>query len=125
LDHNTATVHTFQKYFVEEVKKVAPEVKKIIYFSDGCSGQYKNRKNFSNICHHKTDFDIECEWNFFASSHGKNACDGIGVTTKRAVNQASLKRPYNNQILTAEEMYKICLDNISGIHFIFVTSEEI
>lgn len=28
LDHNTATVHTFQKYFVEEVKKVAPEVKK-------------------------------------------------------------------------------------------------
>uniref|UniRef100_A0A6P7GVN1 Uncharacterized protein LOC114343446 n=1 Tax=Diabrotica virgifera virgifera TaxID=50390 RepID=A0A6P7GVN1_DIAVI len=125
LDHNTATVHTFQKYFVEEVKKVAPEVKKIIYFSDGTSGQYKNRKNFSNICHHKTDFDIACEWNFFASSHGKNACDGIGGTTKRAVTQASLKRPYNNQILTAEEMYKFCLDNISGIHFIFVTSEEI
>lgn len=44
LEHNTATVHTFQKYFVEEVKKVAPEVKKIIYFSDGASSQYKNKK---------------------------------------------------------------------------------
>lgn len=125
LDHNTATVHTFQKYFVEEVKKVAPEVKKIIYFSDGASSQYKNKKNFSNICYHKNDFDIEVEWNFFASSHGKNACDGIGGSTKRAVTRASLQRPYSDQILTPEDMYKFCCDNISGINFIYVTSEEV
>lgn len=124
LEHNTAAVHTFQKYFIEEVQNVLPTVQKIIYFSDGASSQYKNKKNFINICYHKTDFGVDCEWNFFASSHGKNACDGIGGTTKRAVARASLQRPYSNQILTPEEMYRFCSENISGIQFIYVSAEE-
>ena len=26
------------------------------FFSDGAASQYKNRKNFLNLCHHKDDF---------------------------------------------------------------------
>ena len=29
------------------VKKDLPQIEKVIYFSDGCSGQYKNLKNFT------------------------------------------------------------------------------
>jgi hypothetical protein len=66
--------------------------KKILYFSDGCAGQYKNCKNFINLCHHKEDFGIEAEWNFFATSHGKGPCDGVGGTVKRLAAKASLQR---------------------------------
>lgn len=34
-------MHAFTKYCVEVVMKVAPEVKQVIYFSDGASSQLK------------------------------------------------------------------------------------
>lgn len=107
------------------MKKVLPEVKKIVYFSDGASSQYKNKKNFINLCQHENDFGLIAEWNFFASSHGKNSCDGIGGTTKREVTRASLKRPYNEQILTPQDIFKYCNEKITGIKYIFVSAEEI
>lgn len=53
------------------------------------------------------------------------ACYWIGGSTKRDVMKASLKRPNDNQILTAELMYRFCQGNAPGIQFIFVTSEEV
>jgi hypothetical protein len=50
----------------------------IYYFSDGAALQYKNGKNLINLCYHKDDFGMDNEWHFFATSHGKGACDGIG-----------------------------------------------
>ncbi|KAI9562528.1 hypothetical protein GHT06_009976 [Daphnia sinensis] len=32
---------------------------------------------------HEADFGLKAEWHFFASCHGKSACDGIGGTLKR------------------------------------------
>ena len=31
------------------------------------------------------DFDLAAEWTFFATSHGKQPCYGIGGTVKRLV----------------------------------------
>jgi hypothetical protein len=66
--HNTVAVHLFQKHLIEFIKAnisaIGP-VHKIIYFSDGCAGQYKNCKNFLNLCHHRDDFGIAAEWIFF------------------------------------------------------------
>ena len=56
---------------------------KIIYVSDGCAGQYKNCYNFKNLCHHKENFDVEAEWHFFATAHGKSGADGIGGNCKK------------------------------------------
>ncbi len=50
----------------------------------------KNCKNFLNLCHHKEDFEIDAEWNFFSTSHGKGPCDGVGGTVKRLAAMASL-----------------------------------
>ncbi|KAG1702387.1 hypothetical protein GQR58_004511 [Nymphon striatum] len=38
--------------------------------------QYKNYKNFANLCYHKSDFGLDAEWGFFGTSHGKSPCDG-------------------------------------------------
>ena len=72
-------------------------MKQIYYFSDGAASQYKNRKNFLNLCYHHTDFGIAAEWHFSATSHGKGACDGVGGTVKRLAARASLQ---SHQITT-------------------------
>ena len=74
---------------------------KIHYFTDGCASQYKHKYSFANVCYHDIDFPgVTCEWHFFATSHGKGACDGIGGTMKRATHLESLRRPVKDKILT-------------------------
>ena len=67
----------------EYVKGNYQRITKLKYFSDGCATQYKNYKNFLNLCHYYSDFDLEAEWNFFATSYGKSAVDRIGGTIKQ------------------------------------------
>ena len=92
--------------------------------SDGCAGQYKNCYNFTNLCHHEVDFGVPAEWHFFATSHGKSAADGIGGTVKRTATKASLQRPFQDQILTPEQLYEFVSKEITGIHFAFATVNE-
>ena len=67
----------------------------MIYISDGASSQYKNFNYFANLCHHEVDLGTKAEWHFFATSHGKGPCDGVGGTIKRAAAHAS-QRPYSD-----------------------------
>lgn len=39
--------------------------------------------------------------------------------------KASLQRPVSNQILTPQDMFAFCRDNIHGVHFHFVSNETI
>ena len=89
-----------EKLINDYVKLYLPQLKKILYFSDGSCSQYKNYKNFANLIFHVQDFGITAAWNFFATSHGKNLCDGVAGTVKRLATRASLQRPLDNQILT-------------------------
>ena len=102
MTHDTAAVYTFVSVLLNDyLKPQFPYIEKVYYFSDGCCAQYKNYKNFSNlIFHHEHDFQLKAEWNFFATSHGKNSCDGVSGTIKRLAARASLQRPLSDQILT-------------------------
>ena len=101
-------------------QKVNPEIEKVHYFSDVLDRTKTNNIFLTYACLHKMDFDVDCVWNFFATSHGKSPCDGIGGTIKRLATKASLQRPIDNQILNASDMYKFCNDNIKGISFCIV-----
>jgi hypothetical protein len=125
LKHSTTAVYSFQKAIIPELKSLAPHVTTILYFSDGAASQYKNRKNFANLCHHFNDFGLHAEWHFHATSHGKGPCDGIGGTVKRLVTKSSLQRTGEKHILTPTEMFEYCKDNIKGVTFIFVSSSFI
>ena len=54
-------------------------------------------------------------YNFFATSHGKSACDGIGAVAKCTARKASLQ---GVTILTPEQMYNYLNDNVTGIRCI-------
>ena len=120
LQHNTTAVYLFQKCFIEFLKSFLNkelQLKRIIYFSDGAASQYKNRKNFLNLCHHRDDFGISAEWHFSATSHEKGACDGLGGTVKRLAARASLQRPYNDQIMTLRQLFEWAITNVPAVHF--------
>ena len=124
--HSTAMVYTFLKTLIPFLKEKYPAMRKIIYWSDGCAGQYKNRFNFINLAYHEDDFaGIMAEWHFFATSHGKNACDGVGGTTKRLAIKASLQRTDTNHILTAKDFFDFCISHIEGIKYFFTTKDEV
>lgn len=125
LNHNTISFYSFQKTFIDYIKNKYPQFKKIHYFSDGSAAQYKNKKNFINICHHKDDFGLEAEWHFFATSHGKSPCDGAGGTIKRTVRKASLQRTADHHILTPTAMFDFCSTQIPGIKFFFVSISDV
>ena len=124
LTHDVDFVHEVIKITCKNVQTITNNnVEKIFYFSDGCAQQYKNCKNFVNLCNHKSEFDIDAEWNFFATSHGKNTCDAIGGCVKRAVCRESLQRPYKNQILTTQSLFDFCCKKLSKITFELVSKE--
>ena len=58
-NHDTNFVYKIQTILVDYLKKNLLIVDKIFYFSDGCAEQYKNRKNFINLCHHQQDFYMD------------------------------------------------------------------
>ena len=74
--HNTVAVHLFQKHLTNFLTAELTAVNRLIYFSDGCAGQYNNCKHFLNICYHEQDFGMWAEWNFFATSHGNGHAMG-------------------------------------------------
>ena len=113
--HDVAFVYMVQKKIIEVIKTNLPSVKSIEYFTDGCAAQYKNYKNFANLCNHQKDFGLDAKWNFFATSDGKQPCDGIGGTVKRIVAKESLQRPTSKQILSTEIMFEYCKSAIEGI----------
>ena len=104
---------------------ISSDIKLVHYFTDGCTAQYKNCKNFWNLWHHEQDFGMQGQWNFFATSHGKSPCDGIGGTVKRLTPRASLQRPSQEQILTADDMFAFCQQEIKGIDFKLIRKDDV
>lgn len=126
LHHNTVAVHLFQKKLVIRLKEKFSHngIKKLIYFTDDASAQYKNKNNFINITHHYEDFNIEVEWHFFATSHGKSPCDVVGGTVKRFAARASLQRSTGDHILTAVQLYKWAISSLKTMVFDYCSVEE-
>ena len=124
LKHDTVAVYHFQAMLMRFLKEQFT-LTKVFYFSDGAASQYKNRKNFLNIANHKADFGIHAEWHFFATSHGKGPCDGVGGTVKRLAARASLQRPYDDQIQTPIQLFDWAQQNINAIHFAYADAKDI
>ena len=126
LQQDVHTVYTFQKTIIlNVVKQDLPQIKKVIYFSDGCSGQYKNHKCFTNLFYHYCNYLLYAEWHFCTISHGKNACDGIGVTIKCMAAYASLQRSVTGQIFSPKSLFKLANSEIPGMQLFWVPTTEI
>ena len=124
LTHDVGFVYALQKKLTQYIHVNFPQINFIEYFSDGCSDQYKNYKNFLNLTYHKHDFGIGASWSLFATSHGKSPCDGIGGMVKRKLMRESLMRPVNHQLLSVQAVFFYCKESISGIAATFCISKE-
>ena len=69
------------------------------------------------MCHHQQDFNMDPEWIFFATSHGKGF-------VKRYIAKYSLQRPLHDQILSYQSMLDLCVREIPSITFFRVSQEE-
>lgn len=125
LKHDVSMVYKSQEKVLKFVKENSPHIEEVHYFSDGCAAQYKNKYNFLNLSHHENDFNLKAVWSFFATSHGKSECDGIGGTAKRLARKESLQRHLDNQIISPKAFFDFCVTHISSINFHFVSRDEL
>ena len=95
MEHDGAMVYQVQNEVLTKVLADLRETKDVTYFSDDCASQYKKWKILFNLCQHSSEFEINAKWVFFATSHEKQSCDGIGGTVKRSTRLASLGKFIN------------------------------
>jgi hypothetical protein len=120
-NHENETVFAFNNVLMDNLKKQIP-VSKVYFVTDGAVTQFKNFKQFINIAMFSTDYNIVAEQHFFASGHGKGACDGIGATVKRLCRKASVQ---GKSITTALEFSNYVNEKMQNIDAVFVTTETI
>jgi hypothetical protein len=106
-------VYTFQNHLIAFFKENVPNISNVYYFSYGAPARYKNKNNFINLCHHNIDFGITAEWHFFATSHGKGACDGVVGTMKHLADCSSLQ---HHQLLTPAQLYSWTKEYLPSMH---------
>ena len=117
LDHDKASVYTFNKMLLEDLKKITT-VSEVHYWSDGCGSQFKSRFNMSNIVGHEAEFGTEATWSYFETDHGKGAVDGIGGEIKRAVWRAILQ---NRAVVnSAEEFATVAQRECNKIKVVYI-----
>lgn len=127
LKHNVEAVYLFRTKLIGHLKEFFGDTfknKKIKFFTDGAASQYKNKYNFVNLCLFKHDFEISAEWHFFATSHGKSACDAMGGSFKRNVRNHNMKHP-TDALTNAYQLFEWARKNVeSSFHFIYCTEKQ-
>lgn len=64
------------------LKMVRKKLPHISHINDGAISQYENLKSIINQHYHEKNHILKAEHHFFATSHDKSACDGIGGMIK-------------------------------------------
>ena len=88
LGHNSATVFAFIKELIPHLKVMLSQVKRILYYTDSPTSQYRNKTIFYLLSHHKELFRVSASRDFFEAGHGKGPCDGIGGSVKHMADEA-------------------------------------
>jgi hypothetical protein len=87
LNHDSNLVLTFQWHLMKFIENTFESpLRKLLILLWVCS-PIQDRKNLLNIACNNEDFGVPAEWHFFVISHGKSACDGVGGTVKKCLQQ--------------------------------------
>lgn len=125
MGHNSSTVMTFVDKVVAEVQNCVPAIKRIHYYTDSPTSQYRNKTIFRVVANHEEMYGCKAVWNYFEAGHGKGPCDGLGGTTKRMADEAVKSGKVTIQ--DAEEFYDWTQSpscSFRNVHFLYVSSSE-
>lgn len=121
--HNTAAVFTILSKLVPRIKQDIDGLKKIHYWTDSPTSQYRNKTIFHIVENHNKFFpDITCSWNYFESGHGKGPCDGIGGCAKRMASEAVKQQKV--QIQDADDFFRWAVKTQQKIEYFQYTNSE-
>lgn len=124
LSHSKIDVYVLITKILEEIKIQHGQFQNILIFSDGSSCQFKNKFIFWSLPDLMAKFACKnLEWNFFATSHGKGAVDGVGATVKRKV--FDITKTKNIVLNDALSFYNCAHHHITGINIIYIGADTI
>ena len=99
-----------------------PKVDTIHFWSDGPSKQYKNKNNFYLLCSVPPTLGFKrTTWNFFPTSHGKGAPDGIGGTVKRTADSLILR---GHDIISGNVFHEMVGRSLYSIKLCMITEAD-
>ena len=123
LGHNIGVVYAIMKRLVPEISNaINCDLKKIHYWTDGPTSQYRNKTAFYLVATHNDLFGVDAEWNYFEAGHGKGPCDGIGGTAKRMAD-LSIKQE-KVKIQDASDFHTWGKYHHKSATYVFVTGQE-
>ena len=120
-EHSKFVAYTFNQLLIAELRILAPNLKTIHFWSDGCAGQFKSKYCFQLLTTYPLDLNVT--WNYFASHHGKGPVDGVGGTIKSTV--FSDVRAGKVVVNSAKEFATYADSRVISISTAFIPKEDI
>lgn len=125
LDHDVSLVNVFQTKTNTWIDENLLGIEEAEYVTDGCAAPYKSKGYFKNLCELQVLFKKKLSHSYCASGHGKGQNDADGGSVKRKARRASLQRDFDNQILSAQDLYQFCVSEMGDTFlFYFVSKTE-
>ena len=112
INHDTAFVQLVTQKTLSFINRTYPDMtpKHLHRWSDQCACQYKSKKTLRDLKLFKCEHGLEATFNFFETSEGKGACDGVGATTKHGLDnlvlheKVALKNAYEVYLLAQQRL---------------------
>ena len=111
LKHDAGAVFCFVNQTIEHLKDKVPTLRKVHLWSDGCAAQYKSKQPFTNLAGKYGHTDMNFEWNFFGSRHGKNPSDGESGVIKSKMSRLMISSQIH--IDSAADFAKECASHLT------------
>ena len=123
LDHTKLFTPSCRNYLIPSTKNTVTLIKLFNVFIDGLTSQFNKCFSFPNLHGWKNEFNFKIVWNFFATSHGKGAVDGIGDTVQCSFwRNVCFTTAAPNNAVAYYELVK-CIN--MGITIIYISSHTI
>lgn len=117
--HTAPAVFAHMQPIFEKLKNAG--IKHLHVFTDGPTGQYKNKSAFFLICHFAKKFDFETvTWHFWESGHGKGPQDGVGAACKSKADN----RVCNGKDIVDADTFIQAIEG-EKIELVKITSDEV
>lgn len=97
------------------------EIEETTILSDGAAAHFKNRFQFFEF----SESNINKQWIFSATGHGKGACDGIGGIVKHFASTHNLQKSHLQVIDSAESFVREVQNYTPSIKLLLISSREL
>ena len=119
---DAAAIWTHMDPVLKDIKTRYPQITTVHFWSDGPSKQYKNKNNFFLLACIPPTLGFEnATWNFFPTSHGKGAPDGIGGTVKRTADNLVLR---GNDVTDGHTFFEKVSNSLKGVQLYHIAEED-